>query len=62
MPRGSFQQEVYCVIMLNRLLARGMAAALPHVDVFLFGHNFESLEEPAWAIARAASEREGGGR
>jgi uncharacterized protein len=25
-------------------LARGMAAALPHVDVFLAGHNLESLE------------------
>jgi len=32
-------------------LARGMAAALPHVDVFLSGHNFESLEELARAIA-----------
>ncbi len=61
MPRGSFRQEVYCVIMLNQLLARGMAAALPYVDVFLSGHNFESLEELAWVIAGAASEREGGG-
>ncbi|HEY4724614.1 MAG TPA: VWA domain-containing protein, partial [Actinomycetota bacterium] len=25
-------------------LARGMAAALPHVDVFLAGHNLQSLE------------------
>jgi len=25
-------------------LARGMAAALPYVDVFLAGHNLESLE------------------
>jgi uncharacterized protein with von Willebrand factor type A (vWA) domain len=39
-------------------LARGMAAALPHVDVFLSGHNFESLEELARAISGAAeSER-----
>ena len=38
-------------------LARGMAAALPHVDVFLSGHNFESLEELARAVA-AAAERE----
>jgi uncharacterized protein with von Willebrand factor type A (vWA) domain len=38
-------------------LAAGMAAALPHVDVFLSGHNFESLEELAGAIADAA-ERE----
>ena len=35
-------------------LAAGMAAALPHVDVFLSGHNFESLEELAGAIAEAA--------
>jgi uncharacterized protein len=39
-------------------LARGMAAALPHVDVFLSGHNFESLEELARAISGVAgSER-----
>jgi len=37
-----------------RPLARGMAAALPHVDVFLSGHNFESLEELARAISGAA--------
>ena len=57
----------YKVIWVNPLkaapgyqpLARGMAAALPHVDVFLSGHNFESLEELARAIAGAASEKEG---
>ena len=39
-------------------LARGMAAALPHVDVFLSGHNFESLKELAHAISGVAgSER-----
>jgi uncharacterized protein with von Willebrand factor type A (vWA) domain len=38
-------------------LAAGMAAALPHVDIFLSGHNFESLEELARAIA-SATERE----
>jgi uncharacterized protein with von Willebrand factor type A (vWA) domain len=38
-------------------LAAGMAVALPHVDVFLSGHNFESLEELARAVA-AATERE----
>jgi uncharacterized protein len=39
-------------------LARGMAAALPHVDVFIPGHNFESLVELASAISGAAeSER-----
>jgi uncharacterized protein with von Willebrand factor type A (vWA) domain len=57
----------YKVIWVNPLkaapgyqpLARGMAAALPHVDVFLSGHNFESLEELARAIAGAVSEKEG---
>jgi uncharacterized protein with von Willebrand factor type A (vWA) domain len=33
-------------------LARGMAAALPHVDVFRPGHNLQSLEELADVIAR----------
>jgi hypothetical protein len=33
-------------------LARGMQAALPHVDVFAGGHNFASLEEAANALAR----------
>jgi uncharacterized protein len=52
----------YKVIWVNPLksapgykpLAAGMAAALPHVDVFLSGHNFESLEELAGAISAAA--------
>ena len=52
----------YKVIWVNPLksapgyrpLAAGMAAALPHVDIFLSGHNFESLEELAAAIAAAA--------
>jgi uncharacterized protein len=52
----------YKIIWVNPLksepsykpLAAGMAAALPHVDVFLSGHNFESLEELAGAIADAA--------
>jgi uncharacterized protein len=52
----------YRVIWVNPLksapgykpLAAGMAAALPYVDVFLSGHNFESLEELAGAIADAA--------
>jgi uncharacterized protein with von Willebrand factor type A (vWA) domain len=55
----------YRVVWVNPLkaapgykpLAAGMAAALPHVDVFLSGHNFESLEELARAVA-AATERE----
>jgi uncharacterized protein with von Willebrand factor type A (vWA) domain len=32
-------------------LARGMAASLPHVDVFLPGHNLESLEALGRAVA-----------
>ncbi len=52
----------YKVIWVNPLkaapgyqpLARGMAAALPFIDEFLSGHNFESLEELARAIADAA--------
>jgi uncharacterized protein with von Willebrand factor type A (vWA) domain len=55
----------YRVIWVNPLkaapgyqpLARGMAAALPYVDVFLSGHNFESLEELSRAIAGAAADR-----
>jgi uncharacterized protein len=34
-------------------LARGMAAALPSIDVFLPGHNLESLESLAAAVALA---------
>ncbi|CAN5769459.1 VWA domain-containing protein [soil metagenome] len=41
-------------------LAKGMAATLPHVDVFLSGHNFESLEELARAVAGAVTARQGG--
>ncbi len=52
----------YKVIWVNPLkaapgyqpLAGGMAAALPSVDEFLSGHNFESLEALARAIANAA--------
>jgi uncharacterized protein with von Willebrand factor type A (vWA) domain len=33
-------------------LARGMAAALPHVDVFLAGHNLTSLEALARSVSR----------
>ena len=59
----------YKVIWVNPLkaapgyqpLARGMAAALPYVDEFLSGHNFESLEELARAVAGAAMEKQGGG-
>jgi uncharacterized protein len=34
-------------------LARGMAASLPYVDVFLPGHNLDSLEALAITVARA---------
>jgi len=34
-------------------LARGMAASLPHVDVFLAGHNLESLEALTKAVGAA---------
>ena len=34
-------------------LARGMAASLPYVDVFLPGHNLQSLEELSQAVGRA---------
>ncbi len=37
-------------------LARGMAAALSHTDVFLPGHNLESLEELARAISGAVGQ------
>ena len=39
-------------------LARGMAAALPHVDVFLGGHDLASLEELAGQL-RLATEPAG---
>jgi hypothetical protein len=34
-------------------LARGMAAALPHVDRFMTGHNLKSLEELSDALVAA---------
>jgi uncharacterized protein len=33
-------------------LARGMAAALPHVDAFIEGHNLAAIEELAEVISR----------
>lgn len=38
-------------------VARGMAAALPHVDEFLPGNNLESLEDLARRISRAGAAR-----
>ena len=34
-------------------LARGMAVSLPHIDVFLPGHNLESLEALAKTVSAA---------
>jgi len=33
-------------------LARGMAAALPHIDEFVAGHSMAALEELAAVIAK----------
>jgi uncharacterized protein with von Willebrand factor type A (vWA) domain len=52
-------RESYALLWLNPLkgkpdyepLAGGMRAALPHVDRFLPGHDFESLERLADAVA-----------
>ncbi|AHY47905.1 Protein containing von Willebrand factor type A (vWA) domain [Rubrobacter radiotolerans] len=57
----------YRIIWVNPLkaatgyepLAGGMATALPYLDVFLAGNNFDSLEELAEAIARAAKKKPG---
>lgn len=43
-------------------LARGMAAALPHVDEFVEGHSVSSLEELATLIAEEKAERHGSRR
>jgi uncharacterized protein with von Willebrand factor type A (vWA) domain len=40
-----------------RPLARGMAAALPHIDVFLPGHNLASLEEMCQVMAARTTSR-----
>lgn len=53
----------YRVIWVNPLkaapgykpLAAGMAAALPHVDVFLSGHSLDALDDLARAIGEAAT-------
>ncbi len=58
------QRVAYRVIWVNPLkaspefapLARGMAAALPHVDDFVEGHSLASLEHLASVIARTGSE------
>lgn len=40
-------------------LARGMRAALPHIDVFSSGHNFASLEHLAEVLSEAGGSRSG---
>jgi hypothetical protein len=53
-------RHAHRVVWLNPLkedpayepLARGMKAALPHVDVFLSGHNLASLEEVGNALQK----------
>lgn len=63
---GRLSRLAHRVIWVNPLkaapnyqpLARGMAAALPHVDEFLPGNNLESLEELARAISRSGAGRE----
>ncbi len=65
------QRITYRTIWVNPLkvtpgyapLARGMAAALPHVDEFLEGHSLASLEHLAAVVAGApASSRPSSGR
>jgi uncharacterized protein len=59
MQMARLRRLAYRVVWANPLkgspryepLARGMAAALPSVDVFLSGHNLESLEAIASALA-----------
>lgn len=55
---AALARRAYRVVWLNPLkgdpryrpLARGMAAALPHVDVFLPGHNLASFEQMCAAL------------
>lgn len=57
------QRVAHRVVWVNPLkatpgyapLARGMAAALPHVDAFVEGHSIEALERLAAVIAGAAA-------
>ena len=56
---GRLHRIAHRVIWVNPLkaspgyapLARGMAAAMPHIDVFLEGHSLGSLETLAAALA-----------
>lgn len=56
---GRLHRIAHRVVWVNPLkaspgyapLARGMAAALPHIDVFLEGHSFGSLENLAAALS-----------
>jgi uncharacterized protein with von Willebrand factor type A (vWA) domain len=57
---GRLARVAYKIVWVNPLkaspgyapLAQGMAAALPHVDVFVEGHSFAALEEVASVISR----------
>ena len=59
---GRLQRVAHRVVWVNPLkatpgyapLARGMAAALPHVDVFVEGHSVSSLEELARIVVGPA--------
>ena len=54
------QRVAHRVVWVNPLkaspgyapIARGMAAALPHVDAFVEGHNLDSLETLATVITQ----------
>ena len=57
--RAGGHRVAYQVVWVNPLksspnfapLARGMAAALPHVDEFVEGHNLASLEQLARIVS-----------
>jgi len=64
------RRSAHTVVWVNPLagqpgyepLAQGMAAALPHVDRFLAGHNLRSLEVLAGVLERLSDERSNGRR
>lgn len=67
---GDLHARAAHVIWLNPLLgkdsyqplARGMVAALPHVDVFAAAHNLASLQQLARSLARIRGRRASGSR
>ena len=53
LPVGAIEAHgPHLPLLTDVIIARGMAAALPHIDVFQAGHNLQSLEEVAEVIAR----------